>query len=158
MVIDMSKNELHQPLDVGAALLEPEWMITIDTPDSGVSNVIKALEENIALLQGQYDCCSFVRTSGYQRFRCLEGSHAGDEGTVRQTGASQIIVSIARDEAVLRKVFDVVFASHVNEEPTIRVQEVLGSRSKMIDDNDNPNRYWNRCDAESIHGTPEEDS
>ena len=41
---------------------------------------------------------------------------------------------------------------HVNEEPTIRVTEAWGCRSKLLDDKDNPNRYWNRPDAATLHG------
>jgi hypothetical protein len=82
----------------------------------------------------------------------LDGSHAGAEGTVQQTPACQIVFSIPPDTALLRKAFDVIFSVHVNEEPTIRVEEVWGSRSKFLDDKDNPNRYWNRPDAERLHG------
>lgn len=138
--------------DVGAAVLHQEWMITIDTPDGGVSELLTALEAHIPMDQGPYDCCSFIRTSGQQRFRALAGSHAGAEGTIQQTAASQIVFSISPDETLLRNVFNVIFESHVNEEPTIRVQTVWGSRSKLIDDKDNPNRYWNRSDADTLHG------
>lgn len=149
----MSANKYLNGLDLGSTVLEAEWMITIDTPDAGVASVLDALEKHIPLTQGPYDCCSFIRRGGEQRFRCLEGSHAGDEGTIQQTSASQIIVSIPQDEALLHDVFETIFNAHVNEEPTIRVQSVWGSRSKLNDDKDNPNRYWNRPDAETIHGT-----
>jgi len=46
----------------------------------------------------------------------------------------------------------VIFAHHVNEEPTIRVVEAWGSRSKLRDDKDNPHRHWNRADADVLHG------
>jgi hypothetical protein len=94
----------------------------------------------------------YVRENGYQRFRALEGSHAGAEGTIQKTPASQIVFSIPPDRTMLSKAFDVIFSVHVNEEPTIRVEEVWGSRSKFLDDKDNPNRYWNRPDAEQLHG------
>lgn len=87
-----------------------------------------------------------------QRFRCLEGSHAGDEGTIQQTAASQIVVSIPQEMALLQHLFESVFKHHVNEEPTIRIQEVFGSRSKLLDDKENPNRYWNRADTDTLHG------
>lgn len=139
-------------LDMKPAALTREWVVTIDTPKNGVNEVLKALEEKLSIVQGPYDCCSFVRQSGYQRFRALEGSHAGAEGTVQETAASQIVFSIPPDVALLSRAFEVVFDAHVNEEPTIRVAEVWGSRSKLIDDKDNPNRYWNRADADIIHG------
>ncbi len=137
-----------------AAVLEPEWMITIDSPEAGIAPVLAALEQDVALVQGPYDCCSYVRRNGLQRFRCLEGSHAGAEGTLQETPAAQIVISIPCRENLLRQVFNTVFRVHVNEEPTIRVQQVWGSRSRLIDDKDNPNRYWNRSDADSLHGTP----
>ncbi len=54
---------------------------------------------------------------------------------------------------MLNKVFETIFAAHVNEEPTVRVQELWGCRSRYLDDKDNPNRYWNRPDAAQIHGS-----
>lgn len=138
--------------DVNAAVLESEWMIVIDSPTAGVSSVIDALEKNIPLVQGPYDCCSFVQEGGYQRFRALEGSHAGAEGTIQKTAACQIVFSIPTDEALLKRVFESIFQSHVNEEPTIRVFPAWGSRSKLLNDKSNPNRYWNRSDSNEIHG------
>ena len=140
-------------LDFNASMLQAEWMVTIDTPDGGVNNVLEALQSRLPLQQGPYDCCTYVRSGGQQRFRCLEGSHAGAEGTIQSTAASQIVVSIPRDVSQLQILFDTVFIAHVNEEPTIRVQEVWGSRSKLLDDKDNPNRYWNRPDSATLHGT-----
>lgn len=140
-------------LDFGIAALEMEWMITVDTPDAGVPGLLRALEENIPLRQGHYECCTFLQSNGHQRFRALSGSHAGNEGSLQQTPASQIIFSISPDEALLRKTFETLFKFHVNEEPTIRVQTVWGSRSRYLDDKDNPNRYWNRADADELHGT-----
>jgi len=139
--------------DVGAAVLHQEWMITLDTPDGGLPDMLAGLEEHIPMRQGPYDCCSFIRAAGQQRFRALEGSHAGADGTIQQTPASQIVFSIPADNELLKIVFNTIFKYHVNEEPTIRVQLVWGSRSKLIGDKDNPHRYWNRSDAETLHGT-----
>ena len=138
--------------DMPSAILESEWIVTVDTPTGGVASVLAALEKELPLTQGPYDCCTYVREAGYQRFRALEGSHAGAEGTIQQTPASQIVFSIPQDRELLTKAFEVIFSAHVNEEPTIRVEEAWGSRSKLLDDKDNPNRYWNRPDAGELHG------
>ncbi|MDW3222794.1 MAG: hypothetical protein R8G34_07895 [Paracoccaceae bacterium] len=138
--------------DMAPAVLEREWVVTIDTPTGGVEAVVAALGNALPLTQGPYDNCMFVREAGYQRFRAMEGSHAGAEGTIQNTAAQQIVFSLPCDPALLRKAFNVIFAVHVNEEPTIRVEEIWGSRSKLLDDKDNPNRYWNRPDAEQLHG------
>lgn len=138
--------------DMTPASLEREWVVTIDTPTGGVEPVLEALGKELPLVQGPYDNCMYVRENGYQRFRALEGSHAGAEGTTQKTAAQQIVFSLPCDPELLRRAFDVIFAVHVNEEPTIRVTEAWGSRSKMLDDKDNPNRYWNRPDARELHG------
>lgn len=134
------------------ATLEREWVVTIDTPTGGVAQILAALEAEIPMRQGPYDCCTLVRENGYQRFRALEGSHAGADGTMQQTPASQIVFSIPTEEGLLARAFHVIFKVHVNEEPTIRVQKAWGCRSKLLDDKDNPYRYWNRPDADEFHG------
>ena len=151
----MPKQHQLDGFDMTPAILEREWVVTIDTPTGGVEPVLVALGRDLPLIQGPYDNCMFVRESGYQRFRALEGSHAGEEGTIQKTQAQQIVFSLPCDPELLRKAFDVIFSVHVNEEPTIRVEEVWGSRSKLLDDKDNPNRYWNRPDAAEIHGDSE---
>lgn len=147
----LDKHELDG-INMTPASLEREWVVTIDTPTGGVELLLEALGRELPLVQGPYDYCMYVRENGYQQFRSLEGSHAGAEGTIQRTPASQIVFSISPDQTLLRKSFDVIFAVHVNEEPTIRVQEAWGCRSKLLDNNDNPNRYWNRSDAERLHG------
>jgi len=139
-------------IDLGPAVLEAEWTVVIDIPAAGVPTLIGALEKNLPLVQGPYDCCTYLQEGGHQRFRALEGSHAGAEGVVQQTPACQIVVSIPADEMLLKQAFEIIFQSHVNEEPTIRVYPGWGSRSKLLDDKDNPNRYWNRADSAEIHG------
>lgn len=148
----MDAKHILDGFDMSPAALEREWVVTIDTPVGGVEPVVTVLGNELPLTQGPYDNCLFVREAGYQRFRAMDGSHGGAEGTIQKTAAQQIVFSIPCDPELLRKAFDVIFAVHVNEEPTIRVQEVWGSRSKLLDDKDNPNRYWNRSDAAQLHG------
>ena len=138
--------------DMTPARLEREWQVRIQTPLPGVAAVVEALSREIPLRQGAYDKCLYVTGAGQQQFEALAGSHAGAEGTVQATAATEITFSIPPDRALLERVFATVFAVHVNEEPTIHVQELWGCRSKYLDDKDNPNRYWNRSDAAEIHG------
>ena len=118
----MTFTHLLDGFDMTPATLEREWVITIDTPTGGVEPVLIALGRELPLVQGPYDNCMFVREKGYQRFRALEGSHAGAEGTIQKTEAQQIVCSLPCDPDMLRKAFDVIFSVHVNEESTIRVE------------------------------------
>ena len=140
-------------LDVGPTFLQLEWRITIQCPTAGVEVLTKALGRDLPLQQGAYDNCLYVRRNGYQQFRALEGSHAGDEGTIQTTESSEIIFTITADPEILKLAFDVIFNYGVQEEPKVSVEEVWGSRSKYLDDKDNPYRYWNRPDADEIHGS-----
>ena len=140
-------------MDFGPARLEREWRLTVQCPNPGVETLKKALGRQLRLGQGAYDNCLYVRRNGYQQFRALAGSHAGDEGTIQTTEASEIVFTIPADREVLEKAFAVIFAFGVQEEPTVSVDEIWGSRSKYVDDKDNPNRYWNRPDADEIHGS-----
>ena len=133
--------------------LAREWLVKVQTPINGVDPVIDALSEKIPLNQGAYDKCLYITAPGYQRFHALEGSHAGLEDTIQSTSSVEITFSIPPNTDLLNKVFDAIFAAHCQEEPTIHIQEIWGSRSKYKDDKDNPNRYWNRADAEKIHGS-----
>ena len=148
----MSKNKLDN-MDMPAVYLEREWQITIQTPLGGLDNLLTALGRDIPLKQGAYDNCLYVRKAGSQRFRALTGSHAGAERTVQATDSAEIVFSIPIDEAMLTQVFATIFANSCQEDPTVRVQEVWGCRSRYLFDKDNPNRYWNRSDAAQIHGT-----
>ncbi len=57
--------------DMIPAVLEREWVITIDTPVGGVEPVVKALGNELPLIQGPYDNCLFIL--GSEDF--IEGKH-----------------------------------------------------------------------------------
>ncbi len=140
-------------VDLAVASLEREWRVTIQCPAGGVAVLVDTLGSHLPLRQGAYDNCLYVRQNGYQQFRALEGSHAGNEGTIQTTEADEIVFTIPSDFSLLRKAFEVIFKFGVQEDPTIHIEQIWGSRSKYLDDKDNPNRYWNRPDADEIHGS-----
>ncbi len=140
-------------VDLKDAFLAREWVLVIQTPEQGKEALLEALRENVELKQGHYDCCLHVSASGEQQFRALEGSHAGAEQTIQSVPVADITISIAPDKVRLEKTLEIIIANHVHEEPTIRIGECWGVRSRYTEDRDNPNRYWNRPDAQEIHGT-----
>ena len=133
--------------------LEKEWVLVVQTPMVGMDDLLEALRVQIDLKQGHYACCLHISAPGEQQFRALEGSHAGDEGTLQSVPVVDITLSIAPQAALMKQALGVINEYHVHEEPTIRITEAWATRSTYSDSKDNPNKYWNRQDAADIHGT-----
>ena len=85
-------------LDLVSAILKKEWRITI-----------------------QCDHCMYIRKDGEQRFRALEGSHAGNEGTIQNTACNEIVFTIPTKIETLEKVYEVLFRYGVQEDPDLHV-------------------------------------
>ena len=149
----MDTADVLDSIDLAVAALEREWRITIQCPAGGVAGLLDNLGSHLPLRQGAYDNCLYVRQNGYQRFRALEGSHAGNEGTIQTTQSNEIVFTIPSDTSLLNRALEVIFKFGVQEDPTIHVEQIWGSRSKYLEDKDNHNRYWNRPDADEIHGS-----
>jgi len=58
-------------------------------------------------------------------------------------GAVEVSFEIADDQALAARVVEAIFQAHSYQEPVIRIQPLLASRSKSLDDRANPNRWWN---------------
>jgi len=53
----MKASNMLDGFDMVPATLEIEWKVTVDTPVAGVNIVLKALGEQLPLVQGPYDNC-----------------------------------------------------------------------------------------------------
>ncbi|TIP51086.1 MAG: hypothetical protein E5X77_03600, partial [Mesorhizobium sp.] len=81
---------------------------------------------------------------GIERYRPLEGAAAGAENELRRRpGTVEVSFEIADDQALAARVVEAIFQAHSYQEPVIRIQPLLASRSKGLDDRANPNRWWN---------------
>jgi hypothetical protein len=47
------------------------------------------------------------------------------------------------DQKTIGQVIEAIFQVHSYQEPVIRIQNILTSRTKGLDDSGNPNRWWN---------------
>jgi hypothetical protein len=93
---------------------------------------------------GKYDSNAYQSAAGMERYRPLEGAAAGPESEVRKRpGVVEVSFELEEDQALLERVVELIFQLHSYQEPVIRVESILGSRSKGLDDKDNPNRWWN---------------
>ena len=89
-------------------------------------------------------CNAWVSASGIERYRPREGAAAGVEEIVRQRpGVVAVSFELPQDHSLIEAVVEAIFQAHSYQEPVIRLVPVLASRSKGLDDKNNPNRWWN---------------
>jgi hypothetical protein len=96
------------------------------------------------LVMGCYDSNAYQSAAGIERYRTLEGATAGPEPTIRRRpGTVEVSFELPQDQDIVERVVETIFHAHSYQEPVIRLQAVLSSRSKGLDDSVNLNRWWN---------------
>lgn len=131
-------------LETHSLHLVPCYLVEIQMPLEDVERIMTAVGEVTSLRIGAYDNNAFQSAPGIERYRPRDGAVAGVEaGTRQRPGVVAITFQIDADQALLARLTEAVFQIHSYQEPTILVREALASRSKGLDDRDNPNRWWN---------------
>jgi hypothetical protein len=117
----------------------------IFAPEEDANRIMEHVCQVVPLAQGdKYDSNAYQSAAGVERYRPLEGAAAGAEMEVRKrSGVVELSFELPDDQALLDQVVETVFQVHSYQEPVIKVQPVLVSRSKGLDDSDNPHRWWN---------------
>jgi len=109
-----------------------------------VDRIMEHVCRIVPLTQGPYDQNAFQSAPGTERYRPLEGAAAGAETELRKRpGVVCVSFDMSDDTALLEHVVETIFQVHSYQEPVIKVQEVLVSRSKGLDEKNNPYRWWN---------------
>lgn len=113
-------------------------------PAEDVDRLLACVHELDPLAQGPYDSNSYETAPGTERYRPLDGAAAGIEADVRtRPNVVEVCFELPDDQALLEHVVEGIFQAHSYQEPVIKVQPVLVSRSRGLDDSENPNRWWN---------------
>jgi hypothetical protein len=135
---------LTQGFETKSVRLERLLLLRVFAPEEDVDRLMGHVCEIVPLTQGAYDNNAFQSAPGIERYRPLEGAAAGPETEVRKRpGVVEVSFELPDDQALLERVIETIFQVHSYQEPVIKVQEVLVSRSKGLDDKDNPHRWWN---------------
>jgi len=120
------------------------WTVTIQGPAEDIARIMEHVTAVTPLRQGPYDNNAYATAAGTERYRPLDGAAAGAESVVRERhGVVAVSFDLAPDQNILEQVVEAVFQVHSYQEPVIKVQDTLVSRSKGLDDRDNPHRWWN---------------
>ncbi len=125
--------------------MERLLLISVFAPEADVDRILQQVRAIDPLAQGEkYDSNAFQTAAGTERYRPLQGAAAGPETAVRsRPGVMEVSFELPDDQGLLERVVEAIFQVHSYQEPVIRVQQVLTSRSKGLDDSANPHRWWN---------------
>ncbi len=124
-----------------------EHFIIVDvySPEEDVDRIMEHVCKVDPLAQGEkYDSNAYQSAPGIERYRPLAGAAAGAENDVRtRPGVVRITFELPENQDVLEQVIETIFQVHSYQEPVIRVHQILTSRSRGLDDKNNPHRWWN---------------
>lgn len=134
-----------QGFETKSVRMERLLQMNVFAPEEDADRIMAHVCEIVPLSQGEkYDSNAYQTAAGIERYRPLEGAAAGPETEVRKRpGVVELIFELPDDQSLLDSVVEAVFQVHSYQEPVIKVQPILVSRSKGLDDSDNPHRWWN---------------
>lgn len=135
----------REGFETGSVRMERLLLMTVPAPAEDVDRIMEQVVRVTPLAMGaRYDSNAYQSAGGIERYRPLDGAAAGAENDLRKRpGVVEVSFELPDDQDLVARVVEVVFQAHSYQEPVIRVQEVLASRSKGLDDRDNPHRWWN---------------
>lgn len=114
-------------------------LVTFQAPAADVDRIMDAVVAIAPLAMGKYQSAH-----GIERYRPLDSAAAGAETELRRRpGTVEVSFELPDDQGLAARVVEAIFQAHSYQEPVIRIQPILASRSKGLDDRANPNRWWN---------------
>ncbi len=120
------------------------WLVSVQAPAEDAARLLDAVRAVDPLILGAYDSNAFETAGGLEHYRPRDGAAAGAEAIPRKRpGVCELSFQLEPDSERLKAVCEALFQAHSYQEPVIIVRPVLASRSKGLDDRDNPNRWWN---------------
>lgn len=133
-----------EPFETKSVRMERVLSLRILAPEEDVDRIMEHVCKIVPLRHGAYDSNAWVSAPGAERYRPLEGAAAGAETEVRvRPGVTEINFEIPHDLLLLQAVTEKIYEVHSYQEMTLKVHEMLVSRTKGLDDKSNPHRWWN---------------
>ena len=124
--------------------MERMILLNFQAPAADVDRIMEAVVKVVPLAMGKYDSNAYQSAAGIERYRPLEGAAAGAETELRKRpGTVEVSFELRDIQNVIEQVIETIFQFHSYQEPVIRLQYILASRSKSLDDSKNSNRWWN---------------
>ena len=135
---------VDQGFETRSVRMEHMCLLTLQAPVEDVDRIMGAVVKVTPLAMGSYDSNAYQSGPGIERYRPLQGAAAGPETEVRKRpGTVEVAFELPDNQQLIEQVVETIFQTHSYQEPVIRIQPILTSRSKGLDDSANPNRWWN---------------
>lgn len=138
-----------------SATIEHGYLVRAQIPTDDVSAVLDAIVEVASLRYGNYEQVAFRTNAGSQQFKPLEGSMPGETDLIT-ISCDEISFTVPKNDEALTAVIEAIFESHPYEEPVILIQEVMSTRFKYGQSEDNRRKWWNRPEVDWDSGDREE--
>jgi hypothetical protein len=133
-----------QDFETTSVRMQRMCLLTLQAPAADVDRIMGEVVKVVPLAMGNYDNNAYQSGPGVERYRPLKGAAAGPETEVRKRpGTVEVSFELPDDQQLIGQVVEAIFQAHSYQEPVIRIQTILASRSKGLDDSANPNRWWN---------------
>jgi hypothetical protein len=144
-----------QPFETKSIRMERLYSVRVLAPAEDVERIMKHVCRIVPLTQGSYDSNAWQSAPGIERYRPLDGAAAGAETEVRKRpGVVEVNFELPHEQRLLEQVVEAIYQVHSYQEQTIKVCEILVSRTKGLDDKTNPHRWWNTTgDWKKKHAT-----
>jgi hypothetical protein len=138
------EDTMLQPFETHSVSVKKLYLISVQAPPDDIARLLKSVVDIDPLAMGKYDSNAFASAGGTEIYRPREGAVAGVEDEVRhRPGICEISFQIEPDQQKLEAIVEALFQVHSYQEPVIFIREIIASRSKGLDDKDNPHRWWN---------------
>ena len=134
--------------------IEQGTRILVQVPEVDADTVLQAILAIDPLVWGDYDRVSFTSASGVQQFRSLPGGVNAPMERETKVGCVELQIFTPARGADLERLLSAIYAAHPYEEPVIQLVEAARTRHVPGQDEGNPNRFWNRPDAEMPDWVP----
>ncbi|MEX5579372.1 hypothetical protein [Pseudophaeobacter sp. A-200-2] len=124
--------------------------LLVQVPKGDAAKVMDAIVACDPLRWGDYDQVGFTTATGVQQFRSLPGGVNRASEAAVEVPCVEVQVFVPQTGADLDPLLRAIYYVHPYEEPVIQL--LAASRTLHIrgQDEGNPNRFWNRADADWV--------
>lgn len=130
-------------LETESAAIVHEYHVRVQIPTDEVSTVLEAIIKVSPLRYGNYEQVAYRCSAGTLQFKPLEGSKPGDDDLIH-IPCDELSFTVPKNDKMITSVIEAIYQNHPYEEPVIIIQEVMSTRFKYGQTNDDQNKWWNR--------------